>query len=76
MNSGPATSAQAITPNNIATFGPTRGIYIGAPGDVKVTMFDGSEVAFTGLAVGVIHPISVTRVYVTGTTATGIIGVY
>lgn len=75
MNSGPGIGAKALTPSNTTSFSPTRGIYVGATGDVKVTMFDGSEVTFTGLAAGIIHPISATRVYATGTTATGVIGV-
>ncbi len=55
----------------------TRGLYVGGAGNVKVDMFGGeTAIILVGLAVGVIHPIRVTRVYSTSTTATSIIGVY
>jgi len=73
----PATQAVAITPNDekdLVT--ATRGIYVGVSGDLTVDLVGGSsEIAFVNLAAGVIHPLRVTRVYATGTTATSIIGV-
>lgn len=54
----------------------TKGIYVGVAGDLKVDMADGSTITFTNLASGVVHPLSVKRVYAAGTTATGIVGVY
>lgn len=73
----PAGGAIAITPsdsNNLSR--AIRGLYVGASGDVKVDLADGTTVTFTGLAAGVIHPIRTKRVYATGTTATSILGVY
>jgi hypothetical protein len=73
----PAQSAAAITPNDsTALTQTTRGVYVGAAGNLKVDMADSSTVTFTGLAAGMVHPIAVKKVYATGTTATGIIGVY
>jgi len=75
---GPVSSGAAITPDdaNDLTY-ETRGIYIGAAGDLKVTLAqDRSTVTFTALSVGVIHPIAASRIWATGTTATGILGLY
>ena len=47
-------------------------LFIGGAGDVKVDMLGGETVTLTGLAVGVWHPMFVTKVYQTGTTATNI----
>ena len=52
---------------------PTRGIYVGGTGNVSVVMTSGKTVVLTALAAGMIHPISVTRVNTTGTTATNIL---
>lgn len=75
---GPATSAVAVTPhdtNDLTT--TTRGLYVGVTGDVKVDMADtGTAVVFTAMAAGVIHPLRVTRVYSTDTTATNMVAVY
>lgn len=72
-------TAVAITPSNtvnLATI-PTRGIYVGVSGDVKVDMAEtGTAVIFKNLAAGVIHPIAVNRIYASDTTATNIVAVY
>jgi hypothetical protein len=73
----PAEKYSSATPddsNDLSS--PTRGIYVGASGDVKVISLDGNDVTFTDLAAGVIHPISCTRIYSTGTTATSIVAIY
>lgn len=72
-----ASGAFPITPddaNDIMM--PTRGVYIGAAGNLRVLMVDGTEVTFTSLAVGVVHPLQVRRVYSTSTTAGLIVGLY
>lgn len=72
----PATDAISITPSDSTDLSKAvRGIYVGATGNVKVDMIDGSTVTFTALAAGVIHPLAVSRVYATGTTASNIVGV-
>lgn len=72
----PAGNAFDITPHNSNDLTiKTRGLYVGVTGNVKVDI-GGTAITFVGLAAGVIHPLRVTRVYATGTTATNIVGVY
>lgn len=55
----------------------TRGIYVGASGNVAVIFAgDSASVTLTGLAAGVWHPMQVQAVLKTGTTATGILAGY
>jgi hypothetical protein len=54
----------------------TQALYIGATGTLRVTMFGGQVTTFTAVQAGQILPISVTRVWATGTSATGIIGLW
>jgi len=72
------TSAVAVTPNDATALvsGATKGLYVGGAGNVAVTMADGSNATFNGLSIGVVHPISVTHVKLTGTTATNILALY
>jgi hypothetical protein len=72
----PGQAAFAITPNDTANINPTRGVYVGGTGTLKVDMADGSTVTFTGILAGQVHPLAVRRVYATGTSATTIIGIY
>lgn len=71
----PAMSAFEVTPNDDADL-PTivRALYVGVPGDVKVTTARGSVVTFAGLS-GVL-PVSVRRVWDTGTDADAIVGLF
>lgn len=72
-----ARRAAAITTSDTATSDdPTRGIYVGGSGNIKVDMVSGGTVTFSAVAAGTILPIQVTRVYATGTTATLLIGLY
>lgn len=76
------TRAVSITPSDSADLtmtsgvNKTKGVYVGLTGDLKVTMADGSTVTFSSLSGGIVHPLSVKRIWSTGTTATGIIAVY
>lgn len=74
----PAANAVAITTNDSTDLAiATRGLYVGVTGNVKVDMLGGTTgVTFTNMAAGVIHPLRVTRVYATGTTASSLVGVY
>lgn len=56
---GPVSSGAAITPDDANDLQyETRGIYVGAQGDLKVTLAqDGSTVTFTALAAGVSTPL-------------------
>ena len=70
-----ATGAVAVTPSD-SSFPVTSGIYLGTSGDLSVVMKNGTEITFKSLAAGVIHPLSVTKVKTTNTTASNIIAVY
>jgi hypothetical protein len=73
--STPATGAFAITPDDATDLADhADAIYVGGAGNLKVDMLLGGTVTFTALSVGVVHPLSVRRVYATGTTATSILG--
>ena len=75
-STSPAVGAFAVTPSDTVDLAvPARGIYVGASGDLKVDI-GGDAITFVDIAAGVIHPLNVTRVYSTGTTATNIIGVF
>jgi hypothetical protein len=72
----PAEKYIALTPNDSTNLTPTRGLYVGVSGDVKVISIDGNTVTFIGLAAGEIHWISCTRVFATDTDATDIVAIY
>jgi hypothetical protein len=68
--------AAVITPNNTTVFPePTRGIYVGSTGTIRVRHADDSGTTdYPVLVAGAIYPWSVVQVHATGTTATPIIG--
>lgn len=52
----------------------SRGLYIsGGSGSLKVDMADGTTVTFAGLVTGSIYAFAVTKIYQTGSDATGVI---
>ena len=73
----PAISVALVTPSDSAdlTGGATRGVSFAAAGDLKVITDKAETVVIPSgaLAAGIIHPLSVTRIFSTGTTATGIV---
>lgn len=52
---------------------PTRGVYVGGAGNIKVTGADGVDYTLTGIATGYWHPMVITKVKTSGTTATNIL---
>ncbi|WIY26004.1 spike base protein, RCAP_Rcc01079 family [Parasedimentitalea psychrophila] len=54
----------------------TRGLMVAVGGDVTVVFKGGGTVTLPELSPGVIYPVRVARVLVTGTDATGIVGLY
>jgi hypothetical protein len=68
--------AKAVTTSDSADIFHTRGLYVGAIGDVKVTMVSGDVVTFVGVPNGTVLPIQVTRVWAAGTTAASMIALY
>lgn len=72
---GPATDAFAITPNDSADLVQvTRGLFVGAGGDVVIVTRAGTTATFTNIQGGAVLPLRVRRILATGTTASGIIG--
>lgn len=70
--------AATITPSDSNDLGyTTRGICFATAGALRVDMVNGDTVTFPSgaLAAGVIHPLRVTRVYSTSTTAASIVGI-
>lgn len=70
----PADKAFNITADDITNFPPTRALYVGGGGTVRVTMKNGAVINFVGMTAGTIYPISVIRVWAIGTTATNLVG--
>ena len=70
----------SITPSDTANIPPTRAVYVGGGGNLKVDMavdMGGTNVqTFVNVAVGYPLPLQVTRIYATGTTATNIVALY
>jgi len=64
-------SSATITPNNSTVIDPTRAILVDVAGNVKVTYVDG-DTDVVALVAGVWHPMMVTVIWSTSTTATGI----
>lgn len=73
----PAKNAFAVTPHDSnALTSDTRGIYIGATGDMVLVTTGGDTVTFVGLPTGTILPVRANIIKSTGTTATSIVGLY
>ena len=77
----PGSRAFAVTPSNTGDFTSdagtfvTRALYVGVAGDITADVVGlGTNILFTAVTNG-IFPMQVTRVYATGTTATGIVGI-
>lgn len=71
-----AQGVATIAPNDSTSIIKTLGIYVGGAGDIAVVMADGTQATFKNVSAGVVLPISVTRVKLTGTTATNLLAVY
>ena len=54
----------------------TRALMVSTLGDVTLTLQDGSTLTLAGLAPGQVYPLRAGRVLATGTSATGIKGLY
>lgn len=79
---GPLNAGAAVTPNDGVDLVPpaglpvaTRALVVGVGGTVTVNFPNGGTNITMTLPAG-IHPLSVTRVYATGTAATGIVALY
>jgi hypothetical protein len=74
----PTRRAAAITPSDAAILNPpTRGLYIGGVGTIRVVHVDDTAVTNYPVTVaGAIYPWAVKQVHSAGTSATGIVGQY
>lgn len=74
---GPVVDAAAVTPSDTTDLAfVTRALYVGVAGDVVVITQKGTTVTLGSLAAGMWHPIRVSRVLATGTTAGAILAGY
>lgn len=73
----PAIDGFTVTPSDddALTVLP-RALYVSGAGNVVVKMFKGTTLTFIGVPAGTFLPLRVTQVLSTGTTATGILGLY
>lgn len=74
----PGGKAAEITPSDVADLQEfSRAIYVGTTGDIKVEMGeDDSVVTFKDVQGGSLLPITVQKVFATGTTATNIVALF
>lgn len=70
-----AHGAVAVVTSDTTVIPTTRGLYIGATGNLKVTMADGTVVVFASVPVGIL-PVQVQIVWAASTTASSIIALY
>lgn len=75
LNTNPAKGLVTVTASDSTILTATKSLYVGVTGDVAVTMADGTTGTIKSAAVGY-HPLSVTQVKSTGTTATNILALY
>ena len=74
---GPGLYHYAITPSDTVDFPESfRAIYVGGGGNVVVVANDGVAVSYIAVPTGSTIPMRGKRVNVTGTTATGLVGMY
>jgi hypothetical protein len=72
LNSDPAGDVSSVTPSDSAdTAKPFRALRVSGAGNVKITTMANNQVTCAFLA-GETRPVAGTRVWSTGTTATGI----
>lgn len=72
----PGLSAFAINPSNGNDLPQvTRALYVGAAGNVRVELVDGSEATFRSMQPGMMYPLRIRKVFSTGTSADDLIGI-
>ncbi len=70
----PAADAAAITPDDAQDLSaPTRAVYVGSAGALRVQMLSGAVVTLTAVQAGAVYPLRLRRVMATGTTAGGLV---
>ncbi len=75
--SSPILDGLALLPSDSATLPHlTRALYVGADGDLTVRLQSGVVLSFGAVQAGVIYPLRVDMVLASGTTATGLVGLW
>lgn len=69
-----AVNCIAITPADADLVAPVRAIYVGGSGNLRISDTGGGAVTFSNVPAGVILPVMARRVWLTGTTASNIVG--
>lgn len=73
----PVSGGFAVTAEDDADLArATRAVIVAGGGDLAVQMLDGTRIVLPALAAGVVYPVRLARVLATGTTATGVVGLY
>ncbi|MCC5973627.1 MAG: hypothetical protein JJT81_06200 [Rubellimicrobium sp.] len=73
----PVAGGFAISPSDTTDLAVMpRAIMVAGGGNVAAVMQDGMTLTLPALGPGMIHPFRIRRVLATGTTATGILGLY
>lgn len=72
--SSPIKYSLPVTPSDTTVLAPTRAIYVGVAGNLAVTDYQGNS-TYVAAQIGW-HPLEVTKVLSTGTTATNIRACY
>jgi hypothetical protein len=73
----PPENAGAIVPSDSEDLPQvTRALYVGGAGDVALRMAGGELVTLANLQAGSLVPLRVARVLATGTSATGLVGLW
>lgn len=62
--------------DHTVTQGYTVMLYVGTGGTVKVKMIDATDLTFTNVISGTFLPLCVTKIYRTGTTASGMVALW
>ena len=76
-HAAPANHAAAITPSDSTALAtPSRFLVAGVAGNVKVDTLGGETAVVVYLGLGYHLPLRVTKIYATGTTATGIVSLW
>lgn len=68
-----ATKSAALTPDDAGVI-IAHGVFVGTGGTIVVTLREGQIGTFINIASGSVLPISITRLWATGTTASNIVG--
>lgn len=73
----PARAGAVLTPDDAVDLAVvTRAVYVGGGGTLAVELADGDTVTFAGVPTGAVLPVRLKRLLATGTSASGIVGLW